>query len=117
MTTEITQMNTRIGDLLEYEALEFFGVDLFRTGLKVITRMANDHCEAILAGDADGVVLMWHDFVINAWQEEYDSLPVGLMRLASLLEATERDALFVLDPEQFTYVAGGFLSGTAAVSE
>jgi hypothetical protein len=47
-------------------------------------------------------VLWWTDYVANSWEEMFDSLPVAIARLASLVKCGESDQFFKYEPQEFS---------------
>ena len=61
---------------------------------RVVMDFNTDEFGGMILEDEDGSALVWNDFVANEWVELYSSTPLALMRLAVLLDAVERDAMF-----------------------
>lgn len=76
---------------------------------RVVVKFEAPDFGGMLLEDEDGAILCWNDFVANEWVEQYSSVPGAMMRLALLLDATEREAFFVNDPLVFAKNAFEFM--------
>lgn len=79
----------------------------------VVIRFDTPDFGGMLLEDEDGSALCWNDFVVNEWVELYSDTPTALMRLALLLNATERDAFFVNNHLGFAKFAREFMEESA----
>lgn len=80
---------------------------------RVVTEFSTQDFGGMLLEDEDGSALCWNDFVVNEWVELYADTPTALMRLALLLNASERDAFFVNDHLGFAKFAHEFMQESA----
>ena len=80
---------------------------------RIVVEFSTDEFGGMILEDEDGSALVWNDFVANEWVELYATTPLALMRLAVLLEASEREAFFVHDHFEFAREAHSFMQKEA----
>ena len=85
-------------------------LDLFGESGITITEFVSKESEKLYR-------LRWTDYVINVWDEHYDSLATALARVATLAHCLQdEDSMlgFKHDPDRFTNNAIKFLEGAVA---
>lgn len=67
---------------------------------------------AIVTPNEEGAELWWTDGIANEWREQFSTVALAVLRLASLFKCSESDWVdgFAVELDQFEKLGGEFLA-------